>query len=156
MSTVSKQFGVSTEKFPSRLEPSLMTAQVVIEAAEVKTLAASPVTLVPAPGPGRILLFADAYIRLEHGGTDYDDAAADGDIAIRYTDGSGTIVSTTLDADTFVDATGDAHRSIKQLTTDITVLPNAALVLDNTGDEFTGGNGRLIVTVFYYNLFTGL
>ena len=111
---------------------------------ELLALAASPKTLVPAPGAGRVLEFESAVLMFDEGTTDFDDAASDGDLAIRYTDGSGTIVSTTLDADGFIDATADTIKTVKKLTTDISLTENAALVLDNTGAEFTGGVGAVL------------
>lgn len=127
----------------------LFYKEVTVTSAELLALAASPKTLVPAPGAGRVLEFESAILMLDKGATAYDDAATDGDLAIRYTDGSGTIVSTTLDADSFIDAASDTVKTIKKLTTDIALTANAALVLDNTGAEFTGGDGVLRVKVAY-------
>ena len=135
---------------------TIQYAEVEITSAELLALAATPITVVAAPGAGKVLEFVSATVILDKGATAYDDAAADGDLAIRFTDGSGVIVSTTLDADTFIDGATDQIRTLKPLTTDITPVADAVLVLDNTGAEFTGGDGVLRVKVAYRVHATGL
>lgn len=136
--------------------PVINVDTVTVSSAELLALAAAPKTLVAAPGAGYVLEFLGAIVILDKGATAYDDAAADGDLVIRYTDGSGAIASTTLDADTFIDGATDQIRTLKPIVTDLTPVANAALVLDNTGDEFTGGTGTLTVKVSYRVHATGL
>lgn len=131
-------------------------AEVTVSSAELLALAASPKTVVADPGDGYVLEFISAILILDKGATAYDDAAADGDLVIRYTDGSGAIASTTLDADGFIDGATDQIRTLKPITTDLTPVASSPLVLDNTGDEFTGGDGVLRVKVAYRIYPTGL
>ena len=60
---------------------------------------------------------------------------------MRYTDGSGTVVSLTLETTSLLDATADKISTISPLATDPLVTENAALVLHNTGNGELGGTG---------------
>lgn len=121
------------------LHPStIQYAEVSITAAEMLALRATPKELVAAPGSGYVLEFVSAVFI-------YDYAAAftetDDNLAIRYTDGSGTIVSLTLETTGLLDATADKISSISPLATDPLLTANAALVLHNTGNGELGGTG---------------
>jgi hypothetical protein len=99
---------------------------------------ATPKTLVAAPGAGYALEFVSALFI-------YDYVAAytetSDNLAVRYTDGSGTTVSLTLETTGLLDATADKVSTIHPLATDVLVTANAALVLHNTGDGELGGTG---------------
>lgn len=132
-------------------------SETVFSPGEVRSLAADTPTLVPAPGAGFTNVFVEAFLSIQapSGGTAHDDAAADGDLVVNYTNAAGAAVSTTLDADTFIDTAAgtDQLRTLKQITTDVTPVTNAALVLDNDGAEFTGtGTFELRVVVIYYTV----
>lgn len=119
--------------------PSLIQyAEVSITAAEMLALRATPKTLVAAPGAGYVLEFLGATFI-------YDYTAAftesSDDIVVRYTDGSGAIASTTLDATNLLDATSDQLRTLKPITTDLTPVANSPLVLHNSGNGEWGGTG---------------
>jgi hypothetical protein len=113
-------------------------AEVSLTAAEMKALRATPKELVAAPGTGYILEFISATFIYDY--TAAFTESAD-DIVVRFTNGSGAIASTTLDATGLLDATADQIRTLKPITTDITPVANAALVLHNTGDGEWGGTG---------------
>src|SRR5690606_10863003 len=119
MTLRSKFDPLSTDRAAENINGVLFYKEVTVTSAELLALAASPKTSVAAPGAGRVLEFEGAILILDKGATVYDDAATDGDPAIRYTDGSGTIVSTTLDADGFIDSASDIIKTMKKLTTDI-------------------------------------
>lgn len=114
----------------------------------------TPVELVAAPGAGYVLIFHEALFIYDYaavftvGGSD--------DLAIKYTNASGATVSTTLETTGVLDQTSDQIRTFKQITTDITPVANAALVLDNTGSDLTGTGSPCRMKVFYSVLPTGL
>jgi hypothetical protein len=112
--------------------------EVAITAAQMKALRATPKPLVAAPGTGYVLEFISALFIYDY--TAAFTESAD-DIAVKYTDGSGATASTTLDATGLLDATSDQIRTLKAISTDITPVANAALVLHNTGDGEWGGTG---------------
>ena len=124
-------------------------ALVTLTNAEFKAIRATPKTLVTAPGAGYVLEFIGAEIFLDYGGTAYTETADN--MAIRYTDGSGTIVSEAIESTGFVDATVDQLIPVKPATSATlakTAADNKALVLHNTGDgEFGGGNAATVIRV---------
>jgi len=121
------------------IDPTVIQyAEIAVTVAEMLAIRATPKTLVAAPGAGYALEFVSALFI-------YDYAAAftetDDNLAIRYTDGSGTTVSLTLEATGLLDATADKISTIQPLATDVLVTANAALVLHNTGNGELGGTG---------------
>lgn len=121
------------------IDPSVIQyAEVAVTAAEMLALRATPKTLVAAPGAGYVLEFISALFI-------YDYTAAftetDDNIEVKYTNGSGAVASTTLDATGLLDATSDQIRTLKPITTDLTPVENAALVLHNAGNGEWGGTG---------------
>jgi len=131
-------------------------AEVTIPAASVLTLFSVPYTLVAAPGVGRILEFLSALVILDYGTAAYAGIGATEDLAVRYTDASGAIVSTTLETTGFLDATADALRTLKAISTDLTPVANAALKLGLLNGDITTGDSPLRVKVSYRVHSTGL
>ncbi len=120
----------------------VQVAVVPLTNAEVLALAAAPKTLVAAPGAGFFLEFLGGHITFDYTAAYTEDAD---DLAVRYTDGSGAIVSETVPGE-FLEATADAAQTLVPITA--LAVANAALVLDNTGaEEFGGGNAANVVTV---------
>lgn len=119
-------------------ETVIQYAEVAITAAEMLALRATPKSLVAAPDAGYILEFVSALFI-------YDYTAAftetDDNIEVKYTDGSGAVASTTLDATGLLDATSDQIRTLKPIVTNLTPVTNAALVLHNAGNGEWGGTG---------------
>lgn len=130
--------------------------EVTVTSAEVLALFATPKTLVPAPGAGKCLVLVEAALILDYAGTAYGGIAAGEDLAIRYTDAAGVIASTTLETTGLLDGTADALRTFKPLTTDITPVANAPLVLHLLIGEVITGNSPLRIKVWYSTFSTGL
>jgi hypothetical protein len=141
---------------------NLKSVTVSITPAQIRALAATQIELVAAV-TGSYLIYAGALLELDFGTVGHDDAAADGNLVIRYTNGAGQAVSF-IEADGFVDAVADAA---------IWATPNddvagaanipkapvvsAALVLDNDGAEFTGtGDSPIDITIYYYEVVSQL
>ena len=131
-------------------------AEVTVTAAEVLALNAAPKTLVAAPGAGRVLEFMGAILILDYNAAAYAAVAAGEDLAIRYTDGSGAICSTTLETTGLLDGTADALRTIKPIVTDLTPVANSPLVLHLLSGEITTGDSPLRLKVSYRVHSTGL
>lgn len=132
----------------------LRTAKITVSAAEIRALETTAKTLVAAPGAGYFLEPVSVHLWLDFATTAHDDAAADGNLTIGYTDNSGQVVMT-VEADTFVDGTADEHRIAYPLkdssgVQSITPVENAALVLGNDGAAFTGtGDSPIYAEVLY-------
>jgi hypothetical protein len=132
----------------------LQCASVTLTQAQAQALNTAPVTLVAAPGTGKVLLFHDALIA-DPAGTAFGTAAGR-DLVVRYTDGSGTVVSTQLTTVGFTDQTTTQIRTLKCLTTDISPTANAALVLHQLAANMTLGQPGIVLTVRYFIVDTGV
>lgn len=121
------------------IDPSVIQyAEVAITVAEMLALRATPKTLVAAPGAGYVLEFISALFIYDYAAAFTESAD---DIEVKYTNGSGAVASTTLDATGLLDATSDQIRTLKPIVTDLTPVANAALVLHNAGNGEWGGTG---------------
>lgn len=124
---------------------------VTVSSAELLALRATPKSLVPAPGAGRILEFV-SMMAIAQNGTAY--VVGTNDLAVRYKDGSGDIISQTLDTAGFLDQTSAIMSQVGPLATDSktpkTDCDNQPLVLHNTGaGELTTGTGTLDLKITY-------
>lgn len=105
----------------------------LIAAAAVRTMNATPVELVAAPGSGFALEFLRAEVFMDYGTAAYDAVGAGDDLEIRYTNGSGTLVGA-VETTGFLDQTADQLRMIYPQTAlgtgrfELTPTANAALV----------------------------
>lgn len=129
-------------------------AQVTIATASVLLLNTTPVTLVAAPGAGKFLELVSAHFWLDYNTVAYNGIAADEDLEIRYTNGSGQEVAS-VEATGFLDATADAHALAKPASAAVGTaeliqpVANAALVLFMSTGNIATGNSPLKVEVFY-------
>jgi hypothetical protein len=135
----------------------LRWAEVAISSAELLALRATPKTLVAAPGAGYLLEFVGGVLFLDATATAYVESAAN--LAVRYTDGSGAIVSQAIEATGFIDQTADTMTTMEPKIDAIvakTGCENKALVLHNTGaGEYTTGTGTMRVKCAYRIWSTG-
>lgn len=122
-------------------ETLLKLANVSLTNANVLNLRATPITLVAAPGAGKVIEFVSATLLFDRVGA-YTESADN--LAIRFVDGSGLIVSQAIEMTGFIDAAADAVTVALPKVDPLgvkTLCENVALVLHNTGDgEFGGGN----------------
>lgn len=142
-------------------QQSVFLAEVSFTSAQVKALRATPGTLVRAQGAGTIVRFITAEFLLDYGGTNGFTETAD-NFAIKYTDGSGVAVSTTIENTGFIDQTADTATGAIAVLDGIAAkagCENVALVLHNTGDGEIAGNAAndnvLRVKVWYSVLSSG-
>lgn len=131
---------------------AVSTRTVEVSSAEMLDLAASPKELVAAPGADHLLEFVSATLIYDSAATDYT-VQADENIAIRYENGTGTIVSLTVESDSLIkEAAGDGIRIVHPIATfqdtDVVGAVNKSLVLDNIGSgEWDDGTGTLTVKI---------
>lgn len=148
--------GVSGDIIPclinvtGRITPeSLAVADVTVATAAVKTLNATPVTLVAAPGSGKFIAVQDVTFFLDYASAAYDGIAAGEDLTVRYTDGSGQLIAT-CETTGFLDQTADQVRFVDfGAATVITPVANAAVVLHMSTGEIATGDSPLKVRVTY-------
>jgi hypothetical protein len=120
-----------------------------IAAAAVATLRATPVTLVPAPGSGKLLELVSGILRIVYTAPAYTESTDN--LVVRYTDGSGVVVSQTIEMTSFITLTADNITSIKPVVDGIVTSAaslNRALVLHNSGDGEFGNSGGSLLDVW--------
>lgn len=133
---------------------TLQYTKVSLTNAEIKALRATPITLVSAPETGKKIELISATLKLV-AGTEALSETND-NLVIRYTDGTGVIVSQAIETTGFIDQEADTYTNTVAKTDSIVPATGAeaqALVLHNTGDgEFAGNASNdaiLEVGVFY-------
>ncbi len=133
------------------LVSGLKVAYVKLTNAEIKALAASNKTLVPAPGATSFLELISAVFVLR-AGTNVLTESADNLIVLYDTGGTGA--TATIETTGFIDQAADTAVRIPgaAITTPaaMTALLNKPLVLDNSGDGEFAGNAALDATMDVY------
>ncbi len=129
------------------------TATVKITSEELLALNATPKTIIAAPeksGDAHIVTGMDIY---KTDGTAYVIGAGE-DLVLRYTDGSGTIVTGTASAG-FLDQTTEEKRvevpqsAVGTATISLDPTADAPIVANILLGEITGGDTSVTITVFY-------
>lgn len=124
------------------LVDAINVVEVSLTSAQVKAVRATPITLVPAPGVGKVLEFMSASLFLDYGGTNvFTESTAN--LAIKYTDGSGVAVSQTIESTGFIDQSADTLTNARPALDAIVAksgAENKALVLHNIGAGEIAGN----------------
>jgi len=130
--------------------------EVVIPAAEIKTLRLTPVQLVPTPGPGKYLEFLGAQLQLDAGSEVLTVGDGD-DLAVRRTGAAGAIVSETIETTGFLDQAADTVKGVKPAASAAAAagtVEDQPLVLHNAGGAEIAGNASddsvLHVKVAYF------
>lgn len=127
---------------------------VTIATAAVLTLNATPVALVPAPGANKAIVLVGVLLWIDFNSAAYDGIAAGEDLLVSYTNGAGQEVAR-QEATGFMDAVADeirwlpAQEAALAAVSDITPVPNAALVLSMLVGEIATGDSPLKARVLY-------
>lgn len=138
----------TTENYVANGELSLeheleLYKDVTLTAAQLDTLAATPVSLIAAPGSGKLLLVSKVI-----GFLDFNSAAYAGSsevLSIRYTNGSGSLICAFSET-TFLEASADAWEAPAMPVCNPVV--NAAVVATANAD-FTTGDSPIYLRLYY-------
>lgn len=119
-----------------------------ITSAQIKTLAASPVELVAAPGSGKIVVIQQATFSYDHLGTTY--GGGGGQVIITY-NGSGVLANKLInDTAAIFFESADAIYQRTAVDTAIAIQGvNTNVTLKNNGAEYDTGNGTLKIYLKY-------
>jgi hypothetical protein len=140
---------MGAQKFKGKVNVALLSqgasdlrwADVALTNADIKALRATPKTLVPAPGGGKVIEFLSAVLMLKAGTNVLTESTAN--LVIRYKDGAGVQVSQTIETTGFIDQAADQITyGVQKLDpiTARTACENQPLVLHNLGAAEIAGN----------------
>lgn len=136
------------------------TAVVDVNNAEIKDLADTAITLVAAPGAGKWLEFCGASLWLDYSGGALAEPSSPDDLIIAYVNESGAAASAAIVASGFMTATADTAAFAVPVAiagTAAANLVNKAIVLANTGGDYTGaGSTSEIRVIVHYRVHDGL
>jgi hypothetical protein len=135
-------------------EQVLLSADLTITTGQLLALNATPKTIVAAPGANKAIIPVMA-VMYKPAGTAYGGIAAGENLVLRYTDGSGTVL-TSVETTNFLDqATAQTRVALLPQSdagtaiTEVVPTANAALVVHLLVGEITTGDTSLLVRVYY-------
>ena len=123
------------------------TARIALTAAQIKTLHSVPVSLVPAPGAGRVIIFEELLFDFKYNTVQYTGGGVVQPVYHGHTTGLsvGTVAAATVQAA----ANALVHLAQQASATGLTVLDNTGLDLYAATADFAAGDGTAIVIVNY-------
>lgn len=118
--------------------------------AAVRTLNATPVTMIAAPGAGKYIEVERVHWFLDFGTAAYDAAAAGDTLEAKYTDGSGAAVVDAVAGNAIGSASADYHALVRAVP-EVIPVANAPIVAHiNTGEWYSAaGDSPLKYEVAY-------
>ena len=141
----------SVSAAPSWSLMSTFEVEVALSSSDILNLRATPKTLVAAPGTAFVLEFISIVLLLDATATAY--VETNDNLAVRYQNTTGALVSEAIEATGFIDQTADTMTTGRPKLDQIvaaTGCANQPLVLHNTGDgEYTTGTGVIRAKVAY-------
>lgn len=127
----------------------LWVQRTVVSNAELKTLNATAVTVVPAPGAGKYLAVRRIHVQYVYATAAFDSVGSGDDLEFRYTGASGAKVVTNVETTGMLDQTADKYADAVGI--DVIPVANAPIVAHlATGEVYSAaGGGSLVVTTYY-------
>lgn len=123
------------------------TAQVALSAADIIAMRTTPKQLIAAPGANKLVLVDSLVVKMVRSATAFTSGGA---LEFRYTDGSGAKVSADVAASVVTTGgAGTEYNSVAGVTTSLTPVANAAIVLTNATGAFATGTGTAQVSIKY-------
>lgn len=116
------------------------SVEVALTAAQILTLRATPVVLVPAPGAGKVLEFLGAILIYQYVAA-YTESSAN----LVIENATGTDISEILEATGLMDATSNQIRHMVPAIVSPVILANEGLYLKNNGAGEYGGAGTSVI-----------
>lgn len=120
--------------------------QKALSAADIIAMRTTPVALVPAPGANNLIIVEDIVFKMVRTATAFTGGGA---VEFRYTDGAGAKVTADVSAILVTGAAGTAYSNVAGVTTELTPVANAAIVITNATAAFATGTGTGVVSVKY-------
>lgn len=129
----------------------LLSSIVRIPYQSVRTLNATPFTILPAPGAGLAYILRSALVQMKYGSAAYDSVGSGDDLAFKYTNAAGATLIT-VETTGFLDQTSNQLRfASSNFAVAITPVNNAPIVANILAGEIytAAGNSDLYVQLGY-------
>lgn len=127
-------------------EDVLQVVQVPLTSANILAMNATPVTLIAAPGAGKVIVVDDILLKMVTTATAYANGGA---VELRYTNASGAKVTADIAAAVITAGAGTSYTKVKGVEASLTVVANAAIVITNATAAFITGTGAGVLTIHY-------
>jgi hypothetical protein len=128
------------------LDAQLSIVPTTVSAVQTKALFTTPIAIVPAPGVGKIaiaigIMFGSTFVSAAYAGAN--------NLEFRYTNGSGAKVSADIAYATLNFASGTKYAHVAGVTTELTAVANAAIVVCVPSANPTLGDSPIKFSVIY-------
>lgn len=120
--------------------------EVPLTSANILAMNGAPVTLIAAPGAGKVIIVESILLKMVTTATQYANGGA---VEFRYTNGSGAKVSADIAAAVITAGAGTSYTHVAGVTTSLTAIANAALIVTNATAAFITGTGAGVLTIKY-------
>lgn len=128
-------------------ENVVRTTSVNLAAADIIAMGTTPVSLIAAPGAGKIILVESITFKMTRTSTAFTGGGA---LEFRYTDASGAKVSADIAATVVTTGgAGTEYNHVGGVVSSLTPVANAAVVIRNATAAFADGTGTAVVTIKY-------
>lgn len=118
--------------------------QIPISSADILGLNATPKTLIPAPGANKVIVVEHILLKMITTATAYANGGA---LEFRYTNAAGAKVTADIAAAVVTAGAGTSYTGVAGVTTSLTMVANAPIVVDNATAAFITGTGTAVATV---------
>jgi hypothetical protein len=131
------------------VEGEIFRSEVTLTAAQIKALAATQQTLIAAPGADKVIEVLGIQMILDYGSEVLAEPSAPDDLEVVYDAAGGTSIADVIGDFIINSADTIAQPQIKNIAgAAASTMVNKAVVLDNTGGEYTGNaTGDTTLTV---------
>lgn len=119
---------------------------VTLSSANILAMNGTPVSLIPAPGAGKVIVVDHISLKMVTTTTQYANGGA---VELRYTDGSGAKVSADIAAAVITAGAATSYTSVRGVTTSLTNVANSGIFITNATAAFITGTGSGVLTIQY-------
>lgn len=125
---------------------ALYSAKKKLSSAEILALDGTPIDVIPAPAAGKWIEIVSVQLFLDYATTAYAGIAATDYFQLKYTDGSGALLTQNVDPTGFADAVADAYLRLGAANT---WAPLNAKVVAFLAGPWTTGDSPITLEVLY-------
>lgn len=122
------------------------SVQVALTSANILAMNATPVSLIAAPGSGKMIIVEDILLKMTTTATAYANGGA---VEFRYTNGSGAKVTADIAAAIITAGAGTTYTKVAGIEASMVPVINAAIVITNATAAFITGTGSGVLTIKY-------